>query len=169
MPSFKRNRREEASAALFILGTAWGEDEHLRVVLRDIERNPLRAGLVGRAEEWPWSSLHAAASGPAAAIRLGPGPAPRGEGWVEAVGAPISEADVARVRESVRRDRPLGDPTWTASTAEALGPISFEAMQPTTRRQQTGLRRLGEILPVVLAKLGVTAVELSTKGENDLT
>jgi transposase len=45
----------------------------------------------------------------------------------------------------------------------------FEAMQPTTRRQQTGLRRLGEILPVVLAKLGVTAVELSTKGENDLT
>jgi transposase len=45
----------------------------------------------------------------------------------------------------------------------------FEAMQPTARRQQTGLRRLGEILPVVLAKLGVTAVELSTKGENDLT
>ena len=45
----------------------------------------------------------------------------------------------------------------------------FEAMQPSTRRQQTGLRRLGEILPGVLAKLGVTAVELNSKGENDLT
>ena len=45
----------------------------------------------------------------------------------------------------------------------------FEAMQPNTRRQQSGLRRLGEILPVVLAKLGVTAVELNSKGENDLT
>ena len=45
----------------------------------------------------------------------------------------------------------------------------FEAMQPSTRRQQTGLRRLGQILPVVLAKLGVTAVELNSKGENDLT
>ena len=29
-------------------------------------------------------------------------------------------------------------------------------------------RRLGEILPVVLAKLGVNAVDLSLKGENDL-
>jgi hypothetical protein len=44
-----------------------------------------------------------------------------------------------------------------------------EALQPRSRRQQTGLRRLGEILPGVLAKLGVTAVELNSKGENDLT
>jgi putative transposase len=29
------------------------EDEHLLVVLRYIERNPLRAGLVERAEAWP--------------------------------------------------------------------------------------------------------------------
>ena len=44
-----------------------------------------------------------------------------------------------------------------------------EELQPSNRRQQSGPRRLGEILPVVLAKLGVTAVELSLKGENDLT
>jgi transposase len=45
----------------------------------------------------------------------------------------------------------------------------FEELQPSPRRQQCGPRRLGEILPVVLAKLGVTAVELNLKGENDLT
>ena len=45
----------------------------------------------------------------------------------------------------------------------------FEAMQPSNRRQQCGPRRLGEILPEVLAKLGVTTVELQSKGENDLT
>ena len=45
----------------------------------------------------------------------------------------------------------------------------FEAMQPSNRRQQCGPRRLGEILPEVLAKLGVTAVELNSKGENDRT
>jgi hypothetical protein len=45
----------------------------------------------------------------------------------------------------------------------------FDAMQPSNRRHQTGLRRLGAILPGVLAKVGVTAVELSSKGENDLT
>jgi len=39
------------------------EDEHLLVVLRYIERNPLRAGLVERAEEWSWSSLGAVAGG----------------------------------------------------------------------------------------------------------
>jgi transposase len=45
----------------------------------------------------------------------------------------------------------------------------FEAMQPSPRRVPSGLRRLGEILPEVLAKLGVNPVELSAKGENDLT
>jgi hypothetical protein len=45
----------------------------------------------------------------------------------------------------------------------------FDAMQPSSSRQRSGPRRLGEILPAVLAKLGVTAVELSSKGENDLT
>jgi hypothetical protein len=45
----------------------------------------------------------------------------------------------------------------------------FEAMQPSTRRQQCGPRRLGEIVPLVLAKLGVIAVELNSRGENDLT
>ena len=32
--------------------------EHLLALLRDIERNPLRAGLVERAGAWPWLSLH---------------------------------------------------------------------------------------------------------------
>src|SRR5438132_8128413 len=33
------------------------EDEHLLSVLRYVERNALRAELVKRAEDWPWSSL----------------------------------------------------------------------------------------------------------------
>jgi hypothetical protein len=60
------------------------EDDHLRVVLRYIERNALRAALVERAEDWPWSSLHGASAGVTALIRLDAGPAPRGDGWVEA-------------------------------------------------------------------------------------
>jgi putative transposase len=97
------------------------EDDHLRVVLRYIERNPLRAGLVQRAEDWPWSSLHRVPSRASPSIPLEPGPAPRGADWVEAVNAPMFETDVTRVRESIRRDRPLGDPTWTLRTASSLG------------------------------------------------
>jgi hypothetical protein len=33
------------------------QDEHLLTVLRYIERNPLRASLVARADDWWWSSL----------------------------------------------------------------------------------------------------------------
>ena len=33
------------------------DDDHLVTVLRYVERNPLRAELVSRAEDWKWSSL----------------------------------------------------------------------------------------------------------------
>jgi putative transposase len=34
------------------------EERHLLTLLRYVESNPVRAGLVERAEHWPWSSLH---------------------------------------------------------------------------------------------------------------
>src|SRR5271157_2913573 len=56
------------------------EDDHLRAVLRYVERNPLRAALVERAEDGTWSSLHGASAGVTALIRVDAGPAPRGDG-----------------------------------------------------------------------------------------
>ena len=56
------------------------QDDHLLTVLRYIERNPLRAGLAKRAQDWRWSSLqHWQASGPVNGIDLGP--VPRPENW----------------------------------------------------------------------------------------
>ncbi len=52
------------------------EDDQLRVVIRYIERDPLRAALVARVEQWPWSSLARGAETPV----LDPGPALRGLG-----------------------------------------------------------------------------------------
>jgi putative transposase len=48
-------------------------DGHLLVVLRYVERNPLRAGLVQRAEDWRYSSLHDRLS------NLAPAPVGRGK------------------------------------------------------------------------------------------
>ena len=56
-----------------------------------------------------------------ALIRLDAGPAPRGDGWVEAVNSAMFETEVDRLRESIRRDRPLGDKIWTLATAKELG------------------------------------------------
>jgi putative transposase len=93
------------------------EDDHLRIVLRYIERNALRASLAARAEHWPWSSLWTGTPKPP----LDPGPAPRGSGWVDAVNAPMTEAECEAIRTSIRRNRPLGSEAWVRTTAEKLG------------------------------------------------
>jgi putative transposase len=95
------------------------EDDHLRVVLRYVERNPLRAGLVGQAEDWPWSSLRPASV--AAPSWLDPGPAPWGEGWVEEVNRVADEGKLARLRRSVDRSAPFGSDAWASRAVEVLG------------------------------------------------
>ena len=94
------------------------EDQHLLTVLRYIERNPVRAGLVSRAEHWPWSSANPArAAGPA----LDSGPVPRPADWLKHVNEPQTEAEVACLRENLRRGRPFGDSAWMEQTACRLG------------------------------------------------
>ena len=57
-------------------------DEHLLAVLRYVDRNPLRAGLVRRAEEWRWGSLYRRTQGTAEerALLADP-PVPLGKTW----------------------------------------------------------------------------------------
>jgi putative transposase len=124
------------------------EDEHLRIVLRYVERNALRAALVERAEQWPWSSLARAAEPPL----LDPGPAPRGPGWVEAVNAPVTEAECQAISESIRRNRPLGAEAWVHETARELGlqsslraggrPRAAPATKPASAEAQPTLLRM---------------------------
>src|SRR5437870_4093756 len=60
------------------------EDEHLLTVCRYVERNPLRAGLVSRAEAWRWSSLAHRLAGDAQAQKLlHPWPLPLPADWLE--------------------------------------------------------------------------------------
>ncbi len=97
------------------------EDEHLLTIRRYIERNPLRAGLVDRAEAWRWSSLHWHDDPGHSPVRLEAGTVPRGALWVEGVNAPTADIGLEDIRESVRRDRPFGSSGWTLETAKALG------------------------------------------------
>jgi putative transposase len=96
------------------------QDEHLLTVMRYIEQNPVRAGLVSRAEEWRWSSAHAwqEATG-AAALHVGP--VPRPEPWLDWVNGLPDAAEVQQVRQSVHRGTPYGSHAWVERVARSLG------------------------------------------------
>jgi putative transposase len=94
------------------------DDGHLLTVLRYVERNPLRAGLVARAEEWAWSSLHPGQA--QVRPRIDPGPIPRHRDWIERVNAAMTRAEEDAVRNAIRRGSPLGHEGWVQDTAERL-------------------------------------------------
>lgn len=98
-------------------------------VVRYVERNPLRANLVRRAELWPWSSLGRAVRGDWGLFPLSEWPEPRPADWLDIVHQPQSEAELAALRRSVNRGCPYGDPDWVATVAEQLG------LESTLRRR----------------------------------
>jgi putative transposase len=92
------------------------QDEHYYPVSRYIVRNALRAGLVTRAEDWPWCSLWTPAKVP-----LSEAPLPVGSQWLDWVNEPQSEEELAAVRESVRRGSPFGNDAWQKQIALEMG------------------------------------------------
>ncbi len=97
-------------------------DEHFYTVVRYVERNALRAGLVSHAEGWRWSSLWRRESGDGKArALLARWPVPRPRNWVEHVNTPQTEAELSAMRQAVRRSSPFGTPRWQQSIAQRLG------------------------------------------------
>jgi putative transposase len=77
-------------------------DEHFYCVVRYVERNALRAGLVRRAEDWPWGSLYQRvrnARGPL----LCNWPLPQPSDWAEYVNLPQSEAELEDIRRALQQ------------------------------------------------------------------
>jgi putative transposase len=96
------------------------EDEHLLRVIRYIERNPLRAGLVTGAELWPWSSLQARSR--SEPLRwLHPSPVALPKEWPRYVNLAMHDNELAQLRHSVAHGTPFGDPSWVEMTVKRLG------------------------------------------------
>ena len=93
------------------------EDEHCLWVCRYVERNPLRTGLVKRAEDWPWTSLYGGREGRPA---LADPPAARPRDWAAWVNRAETAAEVDALRRSVLRGAPFGEEGWQRRTAEHL-------------------------------------------------
>ncbi len=95
-------------------------DEHLLTVCRYVERNPLRAGLVDRAEHWRWSS---AWRGSGAGVRpvISAWPVPRPTDWLERVNGSEADDRLPMLRATIVRQVPFGAADWGAKAAARLG------------------------------------------------
>lgn len=97
------------------------QDAHLVTVLRYVERNPVRAGLVVRARDWRWGSA-AWRHGPVARgalVHRPPVPLPRD--WDDYVDEPQTPQEVECVRTCVKGQRAYGGDAWIASAPECQG------------------------------------------------
>jgi putative transposase len=107
------------------------KDEHYLTVLRYVERNPLRAKRVTRAEVWAWSSLwvregdrsagRTSSRVPDLSPFLQPGPVELPGDWVEEVNRPQTAIEEEAMLICIRRSRPYGDEAFQKRTAKRLG------------------------------------------------
>src|SRR5712691_3295281 len=96
------------------------EDDHFLTVCRYVERNPLRAALVQRAQAWRWSSLwHRQQQTGVPWLTTGPIELPAD--WPEYVNRAETPAELAALRRCVVRGAPFGDTVWQQRTAARLG------------------------------------------------
>ena len=105
------------------------EDNHALAVLRYVEANPLRAGMVSDLASYPWSSYPVHGMGrndPLLAPlpvweTLGRDEARRQAYWREWLRTPLTQAELAAVRRSVVSGRPFGSAAWTERIFGLLG------------------------------------------------
>jgi putative transposase len=97
-------------------------DEHLYAVLGYVERNAVRAKLVGRAERWRWSSVGCRAAGDDKSQELlSSWPVAMPPDWLRRLNRSQIEAELLAVRTAVRRGCPYGGPRWQKNSAVRLG------------------------------------------------
>ena len=93
--------------------------EHLLTVWRYIERNPLRANLVKRAEDWEWSSLSPRRE--TCSPTLSAPPLSRPPNWFELVNTPQTQGELEAIRRTLETAMPYGDAEWGRTTSVLVG------------------------------------------------
>lgn len=87
---------------------------------RYVERNPLRARLVHRAEDWRWSSCWLREHQPTNDV-IEEWPVACPSDWLSQLNAPEEPQELENVRTALVRGIPFGDETWVSETAKIMG------------------------------------------------
>ena len=96
--------------------------EHLWFALAYVERNPVRAGLVSAAADYPWSSAAAHVSGidPTGLLDMQWWQKEGPKNWIEVLNEDQSETD-QELRNCTYAGRPFGSKEWVAEIGEKIG------------------------------------------------
>jgi putative transposase len=86
---------------------------HFLTLVRYVERNPKRAGLVKKAEDWPWSSVYARLSGNEKQL-LSRWPVAEPKDYVAWLNQPKPKEEIENIRHALKPSRPYGSEPWVA-------------------------------------------------------
>jgi putative transposase len=97
------------------------DEPHLLAATRYIALNPVAAGLVSRAENWPWSSARAHLAGEDDELATVAPLRALIPDFAALLTAPADPATTARIERAPTIGRPLGAPEWIATLERQLG------------------------------------------------
>jgi len=95
------------------------DNAYYLTVMRYVESNPIRGGIVEHAGDWQWSSF-SVRQGRASKIALAEGPLALPADWERLLHRQVEPTAAEQIEKSVKRGCPLGDADWTAKTAKEL-------------------------------------------------
>lgn len=102
-------------------GSVVMDEAHLLAAVRHVSLNPVRAGLVAHAQDWPWSSVRAHMAGrDDGVVKAAPVLARTGD-FAAFLGQAGDEAEFAPLRRSETTGRPLGSADWVAALERDTG------------------------------------------------
>ena len=105
------------------------DERHLMAAARYVPMNPVRAGLVSRAADWPWSSARAHLGGRDDGVAVVAPLLSRIDDFADLLASAEDEAAVLAIRRSRTTGRPVGDKDW------------ISALEVATQRDLAAARR----------------------------
>jgi putative transposase len=97
------------------------DEPHLLAAVRYIALNPVVAGLVSRAEDWPWSSTRAQLAGEDDELATVAPLRALIPDFAAFLAMPTDAAPTTRIERAPTIGRPLGRPEWIAMLERRLG------------------------------------------------
>jgi putative transposase len=95
------------------------KDEYFLQLVKYVEANALRAKIVKKAEEWPWSSLYLRLKNPELVKKiLTPWPIEMPKNYLSLINHPLPKVQLDSIRTSIEKSRPFGSELWVKQQVE---------------------------------------------------